>query len=151
MTTDQVCQVQEEKTQAHPCPDSHPAVSSTPLAEAPPLLTCLWATPTQAACRRRPLSTAAALSTATATLTTLSTTSITLHPNPQALYPFKSQAAPWNGPPLCLLPALESAAMAVAAMQPTIMTRYTCTGSSFSYYIILFSHELAVGYSDSLI
>lgn len=40
MTTDQVCQVQQERTQARPCPDSHLAVSSTPHAEGPLLVTC---------------------------------------------------------------------------------------------------------------
>lgn len=127
MITDQVCQVREEKTRARPCPDSHPAVSSTPPVEAPPLLTCLWASPIQAACRCRPLSGAVALSTATtATRTTLSTISITLHPSLLALYPFKSPAARWNGPVLCLLPVLAAAAAAVAAaMQLTTMTRYS--------------------------
>lgn len=132
MTADQVCQAQEEKTQARPCPDSHPAVSSTPPVEGPLLVTCPWATPTQAACRHRPLSrqvplsTATVMATATATLTTSSTTSITQHHSPLAPYPFRSLAALWNDPVLCLHPALESAAatIVVAATQATTMTRY---------------------------
>ena len=133
MTADQVCQAQEEKTQARPCPDSHPAVSSTPPVEGPLLVTFPWATPTQAACRHRPLSrqaplsTATVMATATATLTTSSTMSITQRRSPPAPYPFRSLAALWNDPVLCLHPVLESAAAAtivVAATQATTMTRY---------------------------
>lgn len=40
MTADQACQVQQEITQVLPCPDSHPAVSSTPRVEGPPPVTC---------------------------------------------------------------------------------------------------------------
>lgn len=132
MTADRVCQVQQEKTQARPCPDSHPVVSSTPHVEGPPQVTCPWATPIQAACRCRPLSRPVALSTvtataiATATLTTSSTMSITQHHSRRAPCPFKSRAAPWSDPMLCLHPALSAAAatIVVAATQPTTMTRY---------------------------
>lgn len=41
MTTDPVCQVQQENIQARPCPGSRPAVSNIPPAEAPPPVTCL--------------------------------------------------------------------------------------------------------------
>lgn len=136
MTADPVYQVQAEKTQGRPCLDSHPAVSSTPLVEGPPLVTCPWATPIQAACRRRPPSRPLVLSTATATdtatLTTSSTMSITQHHSPRAPCPFKSRAAPWNDPVLCPHPALELAAAAtiVVATQATTMTRYVHTDYS---------------------
>lgn len=142
MTAEQVCQVQQEKTQAQPCPDSHPAVSSTPRVEGPPLVTCPWATPIQAACRRRPLSRPVSLSTATATatatLTTSSTMSITQHHSARAPCPFKSRAALWSDPVLCPHPALLSAAAAtivVAATQPTTMTRY-------AHAVILVSRQI---------
>ncbi|MEQ2208437.1 hypothetical protein XENOCAPTIV_030709 [Xenoophorus captivus] len=122
MTTGQVCLVQEEKTQAQPCPDSHPAVSSTLRAAVPLLATCPSATLILAACKRRPLSRPPALSTATATLTILSTISITQHHSPREPYHFKSRAALWNAPVLCLPPVLESATAVAAAMQPTTMT-----------------------------
>lgn len=125
MTTDQVCQVQQEKMQARPCPGSHPVVSSTPRVEAPPLVTCPWATLIQAACRRRPLSRPAALSTAT--LNTFSITPITQHRSPRAPCSFRSRAVLWCDPVLCLPPAPVSAAAAtavVAATQPTTTTRY---------------------------
>lgn len=139
MKADLVCQVQQQKMQARPCPDSHPAVSSTPHVEGPPLVTCPWATPIQAACRRHPLSRLVALSTATvmatamatvtatAMLTTSSTMSITQHHSPRAPCPFKSRAVLWSDLVLCLHPVLESAAAAtivVAAIQAITMTRY---------------------------
>lgn len=40
MITDPACQAQPGRTQAQPCPDSHPAVSSTPRVDGLPLLTC---------------------------------------------------------------------------------------------------------------
>lgn len=40
MITDPACQAQAGRTQAQPCPDSHPAVSSTPRVDGLPLLTC---------------------------------------------------------------------------------------------------------------
>ncbi|MEQ2160784.1 hypothetical protein GOODEAATRI_002939 [Goodea atripinnis] len=92
---------------AQPCPDSHPAVSSTLRAAVPLLATCPSATLILAACKRRPLSRQPALSTATATLTILSTISITQHHSPREPYHFKSRAALWNAPVLCLPPVLE--------------------------------------------
>lgn len=146
MTADPVCQLQQEKMQAQPCPDSHPAVSSTPHVEGLPLVTCPWATPIQAACRRRPLSRPMALSTATvmatatatatATLTTSSTMSITQHHSPPAPCPFKSQAVLWSDPVPCLHPVLESAAatIVVAAIQAITMTRYAI---SYQHIIVV--------------
>ena len=129
MTAEQVCPVQQERTPAQPCLGFRPAVSSTPRVEAPPPVTCPWATPTQAACRRRPLSRPGATFTTTATLTTSSTMSTTLLHSPPGPCPFRSPAAPWSGPVLCPRPALESAAAApgAAATRPTTTTRYAHT------------------------
>lgn len=131
MITDPACQAQPGRTQAQPCPDSHPAVSSTPRVGGLPLVTCPWATPILAACRPHPLnrpvalSTATVMSTATATLTTSSTTFTTQHRSLPAPCLSRSPAAPWSGPPLCLQRVLESAAATVvaAAIQDITMTR----------------------------
>lgn len=40
MTVDQVCQERQEKVEAQPCPDCHPAASSTPHVEGPLPVTC---------------------------------------------------------------------------------------------------------------
>lgn len=132
MKTDPACRAQPGRTRARPCPDSHPAVSSTPRVGGPPLLTCPWATPTLAACRPHPLnqwpvalSTATVTSTATATLTTSSTTSTTQRRSLPARCLSRSRAAPWSGPPLCPQRVLASvvATVVAAAIQDITMTR----------------------------
>lgn len=131
MTADQVCRPLQERIRAQPCPDSHPAASSTLRVEGPPLVTCPWATPIPAACRLRPPSKPVALSTdtvtltATATLITSSIISIIQHHRPQPTCPFQSPPALWSVPLLCPHRVLVSAAATVvAAPQPTTMTRY---------------------------
>ena len=138
MTADPVCRVQQQKMPVRPCQDYHPAVSSTPHAEGLPLVTCPWATPTQAACRPRPptrpvdLSTAmvtamaTAIVTAMATLTTSSTMFTIQRHSPRAPCPFRTPSVLWSDPVLYLHPVQESAAatIVVAAIQAIIMTRY---------------------------
>lgn len=139
MTAEQVCLVQQERTPAQPCLGSRPAVSSTPRVEAPPPVTCPWATPTQAACRQRPLSRPGATFTTTATLTTSSTMSTTPLHSPPGPCPFRSPAAPWSGPVLCPRPVLE---LAAPATRPTTTTRYAHTAMSNTMAQLFFDLSL---------